>query len=452
MKKRKFKPFQVFLFSLMVIFIIVGPLYFLTYRPQNTNYDKQKEEVNWTGVISFWDYPRLDQKTGTQFGWIYEKIRAFEKDNQGVYINFKPLNWEKGPIQVNTASKMGTLPDIVPIGSDYNIIGKDILEALDEYLTSEEIKDFRENAMESVTYNNKIYGIPWMMTTYTMVLNLDLFTEKGVKPPEDGNWTYEEFVEKLQKLTFSSKENNKIDYYGFNSFVEPGYYNVWGILLSDGAKIFNEKNQYSFNDDKALSGLQKLIDLKTQYEITHPDFGVNNSNQSWTNFYKDKNIGVYPVGTWAFNVLDGLQKEGTGFNYGIAKFPTGKLGKPITLSNMIGSYGMSKQEKEDMQKTEMMVKFLKFLVKDKYQEDLTRLGVFPTKKSIGNIYEDDPNMTMIYEELQSASVIFDHPYWKEIDEILQREIQQGVIGNKSAEQVLKDAEEKINILVNKLAN
>lgn len=450
MGKRKYKFFQFFLCLILIIFIIVGPLYLLTYRPHDKDYNKEKEESNWTGVISFWDYPRLDQKTGANFSWIYEKIRAFEKANQGIYINFKPLDWGKGPIQVNTAIEKGALPDIVPIGSDYNIIGKDILEPLDEYLTLEEIKDFRENALESVTYNNKIYGIPWMMTTYTMVLNLDLFSEKGVEVPEDGNWTYEEFVDKLQKLTFSSKENNKIDCYGFNSFIEPGYYNVWGILLSDGAKVFNEKNQYSFNDDKAMSGLQKLIDLKIQYKVTHPDFGDNNSNKSWTNFYKDKNIGVYPVGTWALNVLDGLQKEGIGFNHGIAKFPTGKLGKPIALSNMIGSYGMSEQE--DIQKTEMMVKFLKFLVKDEYQKDLTRLGVFPTKKSIGNIYENDANMTMIYEELQSASVIFDHPYWKEIDEILQREIQQGVIGNKSAEEVLKDAEEKVNILLNKLAN
>src|SRR5690606_34195515 len=144
-----------------------------------------------------------------------------------------------------------------------------------------------------------------------------------------------------------------------------------------------------------------------------------------TNFYKDKNIAAYPVGTWALNVLDGLQKEGTGFNYGIAKFPTGKLGKPITLSNMIGSYGMTKQE--DRAKAEMIVKFLKFLVKDEYQQELDRLGVFPVRKSIGNIYTDNPNMTIIYEELENADIIFDHPYWKEIDEILQREIQQGVL-------------------------
>jgi len=450
MRKRPRKLFQIFLCLLLILFIVLGPYYLLTYRPHDVEYNKENNESKWTGIIDFWDYPRLDQKTGTNFGWIREKIKAFEKANPGVYINFTPLNWEKGPIKITTASKMGGLPDIVPIGSDYSIMGRDVLQPLDQYLTLDEIKDFRENALKSVTYDSKVYGMPWMMTTYTMVLNLDLFSERGVEPPENGNWTYEEFIEKMGALTFDSKGNNKIDRYGFNSFIEPGYYNAWGILLSDGAKIFNEKMQYSFNDDNALSGLQKLIDLKSEYTVTHPDFGVNNSNKSWTNFYKDKNIAAYPVGTWALNVLDGLQNEGTGINYGIAKFPSGNLGEPITLSNMIGSYGMSKQEDEE--KTEIIVKFLKFLIKDEYQEDLTRLGVFPARKSIGNIYIDDPNMTMIYEELENASIVFDHPYWKEIDEILQREIQQGVIGNKTAGQVLKDAEEKINILLNNLGN
>ncbi|MBU5675016.1 extracellular solute-binding protein [Alkaliphilus sp. MSJ-5] len=450
MRNRGYKVFKLFLCLLLIFFIVIGPYYLVTYRPHDVDYNKENDEPQWTGVISFWDYPRLDQKTGTNFGWIYEKIRAFERANPGVYINFKPLNWEKGPIQVDTAVKMGNLPDIVPIGSDYSIISRDVLEPLDQYLTVDEIKDFRENALKSVKYDSKIYGVPWMMTTYTMVLNLDLFSERGVMPPENGDWTYEEFVDKMQALTFDSKGNNKIDHYGFNSFIQPGYYNVWGILLSDGAKVFNQKMQYSFNDDKALSGVQKLIDLKTQYSIVHPDFGVNNSNKSWTNFYKDKNIAAYPVGTWSLNVLDGLQKEGTGFNYAIAKFPSGKLGKSVTLSNMIGSYGMSKQE--DRQKAEIIVKFLKFLVKDEYQQDLTRLGVFPARKSIGNIYADDPNMTMIYEDLENANIIFDHPYWKEIDEILQREIQQGVIGNKSAEEVLRDAEEKVTILLNSLGN
>src|SRR5690554_4866548 len=213
-KKGHKKILKTILCLLLVAFIILGPYYLMTYRPHDVDYGNKKDnEPQWEGIINFWDYPRLDQKTGTNFGWMREKIRAFEKSNPGVYINFKPLDWEKGPIQVNTAVKMGNLPDIIPIGSDYSIISKDVLEPLDEYFTVDEIKDFRECALKSVMYDGKIYGVPWMMTTYTMVLNLDLFNENGVEPPENGNWTYEEFIEKMQSLTYANENNKELAHY-----------------------------------------------------------------------------------------------------------------------------------------------------------------------------------------------------------------------------------------------
>jgi len=100
-----------------------------------------------------------------------------------------------------------------------------------------------------------------MMTTYGMMLNTDLFQERGVELPTDGMWTYEEFVEKLQTLTYDAKGRGKTTHFGFNSFIYPQYYNIWGIILSDGAEIFNDKMEYTFNDERAKSGVQKVIDI-----------------------------------------------------------------------------------------------------------------------------------------------------------------------------------------------
>jgi multiple sugar transport system substrate-binding protein len=365
-----------------------------------------------------------------------------------VYINFTPLTWEKGPVQLDTAVKMGTTPDIAPVGNDSGIIGKGILEPLNAYLTADEISDFRSSALNSVTYKEEILAMPWMITTYTMVLNLDLFKEREVEPPVDGNWTYDEFIDKLKQLTYSSKENGKIDFFGFHSFIEQGYYNTWGILLSDGAQILDNDLNYGFNDEKALRGLKRLIDLKQKYRVTPPDFGENTSNEAWTNFYKDKNIAVYPVGTWALNVLEQLKKEGSGFEYTVANFPRGSIETPVVMSSSVGSYGIFKQEQEN--KKEVCIAFLKFLADSSFQMDLSRLGVFPVKKSVGNIYEEHPLMTEVYNSLENTMMIPSHPHWNEIDKILQNEIRQGILGKKSPEQLLKDAEEKVGIFLNNI--
>ena len=437
-KKSIAKPL---LAGILIIFILLGPNYFFIFRPSEEDYDIVKTPPQWTGVINFWDYPRLDQKTGGSFTWVTRQVKAFEKQYPGVYINFQSLTWNKGGQKIEEAINNGNLPDILPVGGEYHYIAKDILEPLDPLMTVEEIRSFEDNALKAVTYNGKIWAMPWMMTTYGMMLNTDLFQERGVELPSDGMWTYEEFVEKLQTLTYDAKGRGKTTHFGFNSFIDPQYYNLWGIILSDGAEIFNDKMEYTFNDERAKSGVQKVIDLKQKYALTHPEFGENTSNQAWTTFYQDKNIGVIPSGTWSINVLERLRNEGKGFNYAVAMYPTGSLGKPVTMSNMVGTYGITKQE--DPEKLKMVMEFLRFMTKEEYQKDLGRLGVFPVKKDIGNIYEGDPLMTLLYNNLQNTIIIPPHPHWKEIDAILQEEIQQGILGNKTAEELLKDAEGRV---------
>ncbi|KAB3533520.1 ABC transporter substrate-binding protein [Alkaliphilus serpentinus] len=434
------------LFILLFIFIILGPFYFFRNRPLEVDFNESQEETYWRGIISLWDYPRLDRLTGTQYRWIREKINSFERKYPGVYIDLTPIDWEKGPVQLETALKLGNPPDILPVGSDYTIIASGKLEALDQYMTVDEIRSFRQEAIRAVTYNGKILAMPWMMNTYGLLLNLDIFQQRGVEPPKEGIWTYEEFVEKLQLLTFDSKGGDQIDYYGFNSFVSPGYYNLWGIFLSDGATVINEELAYVFNGDLAISGLNKVMDLKYQYHVTHPAFGENTSNQVWESFYKDQRVAVIPSGTWALNVLENLRNSGNGFSYGVALFPTGALGKPVSMSNTFGSYGISHQEEEE--KLKMCVAFLKHLVEDDHQQQLYRLGVFPVKSSVGNIYMGDPMMSMLYTSLENTIIIPPHPYWKDIDAALQKEIHQGLLGKKNVPQLLKDAEDNIKALIN----
>ncbi len=441
---KKIKRNSIFVL-LLTFFIALGPYYLMFHRPGGINYIKTRPQSEWTGVITLWDYPRLDQVTGSGSSWINGKIRQFEKENPGVFIKLEPLTWERGTIKLDSAIKTGNLPDIGPIGSDYSFLSKGILEPLDQYFSKGELEAFHENAIKAVAYEGRLWAVPWMMTTYTMILNLDIFRERGVEPPVDGNWTYQEFIDKLQQLTYDSKGRGKMDHYGLNGFIQPGYYNLWGIILSDGASLVDKQGNYSFNDSEAISGVEKLLDLKHNLKVTHPKLGENSANEAWTTFYKDQNVAVFPTGTWAINVLEGLQNQGTGFEFAVVNYPVGELGRPIVLSNSVGSYGVFKQE--DPKKLEMIVKFLKFLVQDQYQMELKRLGVFPVKKAVGNIYQDNKHMSFIYESLAYTEIIPPHPDWREIDEVLQRQLQQGIVNNSDAKSILTEVEARVETYI-----
>jgi len=354
-----------------------------------------------------------------------------------VYIDFEGMSWDQGPEKLTTAISQGTLPDILPLGSNYALLGDDILVSLNEYLPATFWESFEDKAMGAVTYQGKIWAMPWMMSTYGFVLNEDRFNQEGVALPENGQWTYEEFVEKLKALTHHEEGRGRNNYYGLNSFIQADYYNLWGIILSDGAQIFDENMNYSFDDQRAISGVQKLLDLKLTHGITPKDFGENTSNQAWTSFYKGKNVAAIPTGTWSLNVLKKLQEEGTGFAYSVAAYPTGSLERPVVLGNMVGSYGVTQQG--DQEKIKMAISFLAFLVQDETQLQLKRLGMFPVKKGLEDLYGDDPFMQMFYDNLENTILVPPHPQWGEIDRIIQEELQRGIRGEKTAEQVVRDS-------------
>ncbi len=447
MEKRKHRPFTLFLCLILCGFIILAPIYFIEYRDKLDNDLNENKSESWKGVITIWDYPRLDINNKSRFGWITSKIKEFEKQNQGVYIQLKPLDRKKGPIEIETAIMTKTFPDIAPVGSDHSVIVQNVLEPLDKYFTEKELDNYKSSALKSVMYNGRVWGVPWMMSTYTMFLNLDLFNERGVEPPKDGNWTYDEFVETLKALTYDKDGDEKNDIFGFHSFIGPNDYNIWGILLADGGDIFSsDGNTFMFNDQKAVSGLKKFTDLKLKHKVTPETLGENSEQEAWNLFSRKKQVGIYPTGTWAVNALNDLRLNGEGFNFGVANYPIGEKGVPVPMARTTSAYGIFKQE--DVEKTQMCIKFLKFITEDQYQEELGNLGIFPVKKSVGEIYQDDPIMGFIEKSIDYTYSIPTIPHWLTIDDLLQSQIRQVLLEEKSANQALEDAEMKIQLYIN----
>lgn len=441
------KAFTLFLCAILVIYIFAGPKIL---NHMKMDYKKSLEpkikKTEWTGVITLWDYPRLDIRNGSRFRWIRSKIKEFEKKNPGVYIELRELDWKDGPPFLKAAASTGANPDIAPVGSDFYFISKGYLEELDSYLGPLERKDFISGILDTASHNGKLYGIPWMMTGYTMLLNTDMFNEKGVNLPQNGEWTYEEFVDALKQLTYDNNGKGGPDVFGFNSFIEPGYYNVFGILLSDGAQIVDEATgSFVFNTPEALSGLKKLCDLKHKYKVTHPEFGNMDENQAWASFLRGE-VAVYIGGSWAVPLLRNLQGNG-GINFTVAKFPTGKADVPLTISATACSYGVFKQEDENKRK--VCVDFIKFLTAPEAQEELVNFGYFPVRKSGKHLYENDKEMYTIQQSLYFAEHLPKVKNWSEIDLVLQQKIKEAVLGTITPEQAMKEAEAIIQRQINR---
>ncbi|MFS8541527.1 MAG: extracellular solute-binding protein, partial [Tissierellales bacterium] len=220
----------------IISIILVGFILVWTYNLfiDNIIFKEKVEEEPYRGIIRIWDIQRSDVSTGSMYPWLKDRIRAFEKNNPGVYIEFIQTDMESIYDAIKGQTDEEELPDIIPV--DSNFLYFDLLEPLDEYFDEKDIDGFKHQVLKTVTYEGKIVAVPVAMSTNVLYINLDKFHERGVFPPVNGSWTYDEFVDVLKQLNYDSDGDGTIDEYGFVSYVGEGNYNIWGILLSDGAE------------------------------------------------------------------------------------------------------------------------------------------------------------------------------------------------------------------------
>lgn len=428
----------------MISFILIVFIFIWTYNLFINDFILlEKVEEPYKGIIKIGDIPRLSVNADVNYRWIQNKIKAFEKKNPGVYIELVPMELDKLYNRFEIERGKDESPDIIPV--DSNFLDFNVLEALDDYFDKQELEDFKHQVLKSVTYNKQMMAVPIGMSTYTMYINLEKFNERGITPPLNGNWTYEEFVDILKQLTYDSDGDGIIDEYGFVSPIGPNYYNIWGIILSDGAELINPKRiEYNFYGEKAIKGLERVIDLKQKYNVVPDYFGIIGEKEAWEMFYKEQKLSVYATESWVVNYLDKLYRNGDGFNFDIVNYPTGDKGLPVVLNNGIVSYGVIK--KEDPKKVKMCVKFLKFLTTDSSQRSLNEIGLFTVKRSIKDMYIDNPKMKKIEESLVYAHYIPFIDNWVEIDLIIQEEIKKAILGKKPSYKAIENAKIEIDKL------
>jgi multiple sugar transport system substrate-binding protein len=439
------RPFILFLCNLIVVTIVLSGL--LTGCHEGKNKANDESEDIWQGIITLWDFPRWSDKSGNRYGWIEKKIREFEEAHPGVFIHFRPLKWEYGLIELRAAATAGTYPDIAPVASDYDFIIEGYLEPVDEYFKPDELERYEPRAIEAVTYRDRIYGFPWFMTTYGLFINKEIFKANAATIPESGSWTYDEFVQALQKVTYDRSKGDKVDHYGFNLFLSPGSYQVWGLLTMDGAKIFDEQGNFLLNTQEGISALTKLVELETKFKVVPTkEYGVLEETTVWGDFCEKQKISVYPAGPWAIKVLNDRYRSGKGFEFDVAPYPKGESNPSVFA--LISGYAIFKQQNE--KKKALCAEFIKSITSEKEQEALAEYGVFPVYTQVLGKAINDPLTKKMKDILDTAANLPKVKKWHKIDEAVTVQIRLALLSQKTPAQALEDATKAVEAIQGEL--
>jgi multiple sugar transport system substrate-binding protein len=132
------------------------------------------------------------------------------------------------------------------------------LEPLDGYQAAKPIQDFdglSKGMLEGMTYNGKIYGIPFRHSTTAMVYNETLLKEAGFDGPPK---TFTELVEMAKKLYRVDKNGQKV--YGLSQVGDSPEF-LLCLMQSTGKQLLDLDYKLNANTPEFISTLKTLKDL-----------------------------------------------------------------------------------------------------------------------------------------------------------------------------------------------
>lgn len=362
---------------------------------------------------------------------------AFHKAHPDIKINITGYTGDQaGFTKITQAVQSGGIVDAFRLPSDLLplLVKQHQVAAIDDFMTAGDKNDIAANLLDAVATNGKHYAWPLWVPPVGMYLNLDIFKERGVEPPTS-DWTYEQFVEIAQKLTFTRSNGQKV--YGYTSLVDPGVVNSWPIILSDGASPLSKDNtKYTFNSPAGVSGLQKLVDLALQYKVTPPDFGTQSITDITNGFSQTKTYAMYsePSGASA-----GYKTQN--MNFDVIAMPIGASGHHVTAGG-IGLIGVA--QTDDQNKLQAAMQLTRYLTSAQVATDVPDFYLAPGARKSVVVKDPIGKFTPFVPYTYITPLI---AQWPQIRTLIHPQIQKAILGQVSATDALNGPANEINALL-----
>jgi len=190
------------------------------------------------------------------------------------------------------------------------------LMALDDFIARDEtfdLGDWVPAAINDVTWNGKIWALPFTMGTYGMIYNRELFAQSGLDPAAPPRYI-DQLDEAASRITRLGP-NGEIERMGIVPWVNQGWMASWGWAF--GGEIYDAENRRVTADHpRVVEALEWMVGYAERYgfEQVNDWFG---SNYSWDRFLNNQ-IGVKLIATINLDRMF----PGHGIDYGIFPFPS----------------------------------------------------------------------------------------------------------------------------------
>lgn len=374
----------------------------------------------------FWSEP-------SQKEMLLKRIAEFESANPDIKVKLEELSWDQGEEKLMAAFNAGQAPDVLELGSDWvaKFSSAGVL-ADQSAMAGDSAARFSPDILAPGQWQGKVYAWPWIVATRSLFVNKGLLAEAGVD-------TAQPFTTWESVLAAAEQVNNKFangdpGRYGFGANGPDKhrlYKKVVPFFWSNGGEILNANGQPVVNSAENIEALETYLSLARN--------GRMETQKNLDPMFIQGSVAFWISGPW---LADRIAKDNPSLPYQVLLMPG--FGDKKAISFAGGEYlAISKGSKHQ----EAAKKLITFLTSPEqalaFGKELPG-GYAPADLSAAN----DPFLqtgwqAVFTRQLSGARMTPVHPKWLEIEEILEEEISEALLGRKEAAQALNDAQYRI---------
>jgi len=385
------------------------------------------------------------------------KLASDYKTKTGIEVEFKLFSPPDIYSQkVIAAARAGNLPDIFGILGEKRTLGSFVKAGhilnLTPYMQAngaEWKQRFYPKTIEVVTFKpdnifkvqEGIYGAPIDTTIINFVYNKTLFKESGLNP-ENPPKTFNEFIDFAKTVKAKKNVSGFVCGWG-EGWLLDCLATEWAINLMGEDKLFKTlKGDVPYTDKDWVEVFSYFAKMRDS-GILSPNITTTINKESEDSFSKG-NAAFSFNGSWAVNVYKQL-----GGNLDYDFFPLPKISQNFP-AKVWGGAGTSFMVNAHSVNREEAVKFLNWITAKEQQEFLVR-----ETNNLPAIKINEGALSPILKTLLGSLTILTHPNtWpynedSRVIEVMDKGLQQIVMGLKTPEEVAKDIQEVKNRVLRK---
>lgn len=453
------KSFLKTIFSISLVFIVLAGC------SDNKDKDSKGSEKGENGKekveLSLWLTPQWEgvldaSEEGASYDSFFKHAAerfSDEYDEYDVDIKIEVVASDQRDELLNVNLNGGTPPDIFyeSVFAMGEYAHRGALVPLNDIVDDEAKNDIDASYWDSVTFGEDVYFYPYSHMPGTLTYNADMFKAAGLEDyigdeNEIQTWTLDEYETILKTLKADLPKDKYSNAYPMSLFAVNDQGDTWNLayLRMFGNEFFDDEGNIIFDD---ASGVKAAKWLKKIYDdgLTNPGAESVSSNDTIAMF-QNQQLAINFVNSVLFNNIKADMESGQApkFDVRLANIPS-ESGDPVSFTYVTGA-GVF--DSGDETKVQISKDFVKFFSTDPELVKSSKNGV-PVRSSVAEQFKDENPLFAAYDE--NAEFMFNFtgnvPGYNQLRQVLYPELQALYTGEKSAEEIVKDYQEKGNKII-----